>query len=251
MFSVVIYQMFRVVIILIVFLGQFSVVIAGPPFLTDDPEPVDFKHWEFYISTINVLEPDNFSGTLPHFETNYGIFPNTQVHLLLPLNYTFQTHQKLSFGYAYTEFGIKYRFIKETENFPQIGTFPIIEIPTIQNNQFSNNKFQLYIPVWIQKSWDKITTYGGCGYWFNPGTNNKNWIFAGWLLQYDFSKKITLGGELFYHSAASNDDSPLLGFNVGGFLNITNKSHFIISAGHNFFSSGNIFMFYAGFLWTI
>jgi hypothetical protein len=22
---------------------------AGPPFLTDDPEPVPFKHWEFYL----------------------------------------------------------------------------------------------------------------------------------------------------------------------------------------------------------
>ena len=22
---------------------------AGPPFLTDDPEPVDYQHWEFYV----------------------------------------------------------------------------------------------------------------------------------------------------------------------------------------------------------
>jgi hypothetical protein len=22
---------------------------AGPPFLTDDPEPVDFQHWEAYL----------------------------------------------------------------------------------------------------------------------------------------------------------------------------------------------------------
>jgi len=27
---------------------------AGPPSLTDDPEPVDFKHWEAYLfSTVN------------------------------------------------------------------------------------------------------------------------------------------------------------------------------------------------------
>ncbi|MGD1148642.1 MAG: hypothetical protein ABR961_11905, partial [Thermoanaerobaculaceae bacterium] len=24
-------------------------VLAGPPFLTDDPEPVDYRHWETYI----------------------------------------------------------------------------------------------------------------------------------------------------------------------------------------------------------
>ena len=63
---------------------------------------------------------------------------------------------------------------------PQIGTFPIIEIPTIRNSEFGNGKAQLYIPVWIQKSWDKLTTYGGAGYWINPGSNNKNWVYTGW-----------------------------------------------------------------------
>ena len=28
-----------------------SVVFAGPPFRTDDPEPVDYQHWEFYTAT--------------------------------------------------------------------------------------------------------------------------------------------------------------------------------------------------------
>jgi hypothetical protein len=26
---------------------------AGPPFFTDDPETVRYKHWEYYISSIN------------------------------------------------------------------------------------------------------------------------------------------------------------------------------------------------------
>ena len=29
---------------------------AGPPFLTDDPEPVEFKHWEAYLfSTVDAM----------------------------------------------------------------------------------------------------------------------------------------------------------------------------------------------------
>jgi hypothetical protein len=27
-------------------------LLAGPPFLTDDPEPVDYQHWEAYIFTL-------------------------------------------------------------------------------------------------------------------------------------------------------------------------------------------------------
>jgi len=243
--------MFKKVIILLFFIGLCNLVLGGPPFITDDPEPVEFMHWEFYISSINQLQPGNLSGTLPHFEINYGVVKNVQIHLLLPFNYSFTTHQKIQYGYAYTEIGVKYRFIKENNFFPQIGTFPIIEVPTIRNKTFSNNKPQIYFPIWIQKSWNKFTTYGGGGYWINPGKDNKNWIYTGWLLQYDFSKIITLGGELFYHSAASIEDANFIGFNLGGYLNFSDKFHIIYSAGHNFYSRGNIYMLYAGLLWTI
>jgi len=56
---------------------------AGPPFNTDDPAPVDYKHWEFYVASINTLQSHNRSGTSPHFEMDYGVVPNMQLHLLL------------------------------------------------------------------------------------------------------------------------------------------------------------------------
>ncbi len=243
--------MHRIYLILFFYLALFNMAIAGPPFITDDPEPVEYKHWEFYISSIHSIQSKTFSGTLPHFETNYGILPNVQVHLLLPFNYIFELHQNAKYGYANTELGIKFRFIQENNYVPQIGTFPIIEIPTIPNNSFSNNKIQLYVPLWIQKSWNKLTTYGGGGYWFNPGNNNKNWIYEGWEIQYDFNKKITLGGEIFYHSPSSIDENGILAFNFGGFMNFTEKFHFIYSVGHGLNSNSRIFMLYAGLLWTI
>ena len=127
-------------------------ITAGPPFNTDDPQPVDFKHWEYYIASINTFQSNTWTGTSPHFEVNYGLVPNVQVHLLLPMNYDFSTQKGFNFGYAYTEFGVKYRFVQETENIPQIGTFPLVEIPTVENSEFSNGKMQFFIPVWMQKS---------------------------------------------------------------------------------------------------
>ena len=91
--------------------------------------------------------------------------------------YNYSPQAGLSVGYAYTELGLKYRFVQETENFPQIGIFPIVEIPTIKNNEFGNGMTQVYIPVWAQKSWGNLTTYGGGGYWINPGANNRNCVF--------------------------------------------------------------------------
>ena len=49
---------------------------AGPPFKTDDPEPVEYKHWEVYLASQGSLDRDTRSLTAPHVEINYGVFPN-------------------------------------------------------------------------------------------------------------------------------------------------------------------------------
>jgi hypothetical protein len=128
--------------------------------------------------------------------------------------------------------------------------FPIVEIPTVKNSEFSNGKTKIYLPVWIQKSWGEFTTYGGVGYWINPGTGNKDWIFSGWEIQYNFSPLITIGGELFYHTATTKEDKASTGFNLGGSINPSEKIHIIFSAG-NTFSRDNSFTSYLGVLWTI
>lgn len=71
---------------------------AGPPFITDDPKPVDYKHWEYYISSINTFQPRVWTGTSPHFEVNYGLIHNVQVHLILPMNYDYTRNGGTNFG---------------------------------------------------------------------------------------------------------------------------------------------------------
>jgi hypothetical protein len=223
---------------------------AGPPFNTDDPEPVNYRHWEYYVSAVNNHHNEVWSGTSPHLEINYGVIHNVQIHLLLPMNYYSPRDQRATFGFADTEFGIKYRFVQETENSPQVGIFPILEIPTIHNSEFSDGKLKVFLPVWLQKSWGKLTSYGGAGYWINSGTNNKNWIFAGWQIQYDFSRTITLGGEIYYHSADADNSDSATGFNLGGSINPSEKFHIIFSAGKTL-AKDNTFTSYLGLLWTI
>jgi len=225
-------------------------ILAGPPFNTDDPEPVRYKHWEYYISSINTHQFGVWSGTSPHLEFNYGLVPNVQVHVLLPMNYNNSPGRGVDFGYADTEVGIKYRFIQETDYSPQIGVFPLAEIPTIKNNKFSNGKTKIYLPVWAQKSWGKLTTYGGAGYWINPGDDNKDWIFTGWEIQYNISPALTLGGEVYFHSADTKTSKSGAGFNLGGSINPSEKFHVIFSFGHSL-TNDRLFSSYLGLLWTI
>src|ERR1017187_2736428 len=102
---------------------------AGPPFVTDDPEPVDYQHWEFYIASAHTKLGGDWSGTAPHIELNYGVVPNVQLHLIAPLAYDVPPDGKSHYGYGDTELGVKFRFIQETNCLPQVGVFPLLEVP--------------------------------------------------------------------------------------------------------------------------
>lgn len=239
-----------ILIPLLVLTGELS--FAGPPFLTDDPDPVPFGHWEYYLSSENSFDIRNHSanGTLPHFEVNWGAITNVQLHLIVPSSYLFNAPNELSYGYTFTELGVKYRFIKETANVPEIGVFPIAEVPTIHDSRFGKEYLQVYLPLWIQKSWNKLTTYGGAGYWINPGSGNENWVFTGWEVQYDFTDFLTLGTEAYFHTTSSKGNNSVTGLTLGGFLNFSKYIHFIFSVGHTL-SGANQVTSYAGLYVTI
>ena len=209
-------------------------LIAGPPFLTDDPEPVELHHWEFYVASQSVFEPGSGAGSLPHFEVNYGAVPDVQLHILLPLGYTYANNSKLNYGISTTELGVKYRFLHETDGMPQIGTFPFVEVPTGNKDiGLSSGYYSYFLPLWMQKTIGKWTTYGGAGWWINPGAGNRNWLYAGWLAQYEFSDIFTAGGELYYHSPQTTTDAAATGFNLGGYVNIDEHKHVLYSVGRN------------------
>jgi hypothetical protein len=224
--------------------------VAGPPFKTDDPQPVDFRHWEFYAASMQAFARDGTNATCPHFEVNYGLAPNVQVHAVAPLEYVHSsggTH----YGYSDTEIGAKYRFVEETATTPQVGVFPMVEIPTgSESKGLGSGHTQVYLPLWLQKSWGRFTTYAGAGWWYNPGQGKKDWTFAGWEAQYDLSDLVTLGGELYYQTADNEEATSSAGFNVGGFINITEDHHILFSLGQTFSHSETV-TGYIGYQLTI
>src|ERR1700722_5057953 len=63
--------------------GRPDGALAGPPFQTDDPEPVDLGHYEFYVFAAHDGTPLESDSTGPAFEFNWGALPNTQLHAVL------------------------------------------------------------------------------------------------------------------------------------------------------------------------
>ncbi len=228
---------------------------AGPPYLTDDPEPVEYRHWEVYAFSMATRARDDLSGVLPGIEVNYGAAPNVQLHVILPTAFDQTTHQGTRFGYGDTELGIKYRFVKEDPDGlrPQVGIFPLVELPTGSANQgLGSGHTRVFLPVWVQKSFGNWTTYGGGGYWSNPGIGNRdNWFF-GWLLQRKITDRLTLGGELFHQTADTLNARSSTGFNVGGSYDFTEKYHLLFSSGRGLSNAetSNRWSYYVAFQWT-
>jgi hypothetical protein len=227
-----------------------TVAIAGPPFKTDDPQTVNFRHWEFYIASVQQFVKHESAATCPHFEVNYGVVPNVQLHLVAPLGYV-HTAEGTHYGYSDTELGVKYRFVEESETTPQIGIFPLVELPTgNEDKQLGSGNVEAYFPAWVQKSWGKFTTYAGGGFWYNPGVGQKNSAFVGWEAQYDFSEVLTLGGEAFYQTADGQDAESGGGVTLGGFINLDENNHILFSFGSSI-SGATTISGYVGYQLTI
>jgi len=206
---------------------------SGPPFVTDDPEPVSYRHWEYYTSVQLAHDQGGWSGALPAMELNYGVVPEVQLHIQVASAFSAPTGESTQFGFGDTELGIKYRFVKETQFLPQIATFPVLELPTGSHSLgFASREVDAFLPVWMQKSFGKWTTYGGGGYWINPGQGNRNWWMIGWLLQRKITENFAIGAEIFHETAQEQGGASDTIINVGGIWDLSDRYHLLFSAGH-------------------
>ena len=238
---------------------------AGPPYLTDDPEPVALHHWEVY--TFYTCDRARSTNTVsgPSLEVNNGVAPNVQLHLIVPEAY-FSSGGTSARGLGDIEAGVKYRFVSQTKSRPEIGTFPQLELPTgSQSKGLGNGRLWVKVPLWLQKDFGPWTTYGGGGYACNPAPGQRNYGYGGLLVQRTLSPRLTLGGEVFFQGAqvvsppsetaagpgsassgtASSSGISVAGaresalWNFGGSYNFTPDFSLLFTAGHSFQGDGN------------
>jgi hypothetical protein len=225
--------------------------LAGPPFVTDDPDPVDYQHWEFYIASMQSKFGGDWSGTAPHIEFNYGAVPDLQLHLIAPLAYDSPPEGAAHYGPGDVELGAKYRFLQETNGLPQVGIFPLFELPAgSARDNLGNGHAQAFLPLWLQKSWGSWTAYGGGGYGLNSFSGHGNWGYVGALLQKQVLTNVLIGVEV-YHQTAYQTDFPNVGtaFNLGTVIDFSEHRHLLFSAGRSL--DGPIgFQCYLAYQWT-
>ena len=225
-------------------------IIAGPPYLTDDPEPVEYHHQEAYIGAQITNTRDGSEGALPQAEFNYGAIPNVQLHVMVPIAFAHVAQGSSHAGLGDIELGAKYRFIQETDRYPMAAIFPAIIIATGNARQgLGNGATQLYLPLWVQKNWSEWQSNAGGGYWINRSPGSVNHWFCGWQLQKRISQRLSVGGEVFHSTEQASGEGASGGFNVGLSINLDEHNHVLLSVGRGLTNADatNRFSSYASF----
>ena len=231
-------------------LAGVSTASAGPPFLTDDPEPVDYQHFEFYTFSTRDKADGGTATAGPAFEYNLGALPNVQVHLVVPYAWSAPAGMPTMSGIGDTEVGVKFRFVQQTKGMPEVGVFPMAELATGNaNNGLGNGRTWYRIPLWIQKNMGPWTTYGGGGIALNNAPGMKNYGFAGGLIQRDLGERWTLGGEIFTSGAQTVGGAQSTFYNVGGYFKPSDRFNVLLSVGHTV-SGASHAIAYFGLYWT-
>ena len=186
-----------------------SVWAQGPPFQIDDPVPVDLHHYEFYIFGSMDGTPAEMDSTGPALEFNWGAIPRVQLHVILPWGVVAPSNNPIyapggtgprEFGLTDMELGAKIAIFKETKTLPQIGTFPMFEMPTGSYAKgLGVGKVWYKLPVWLQKNIGHWLLDDGGGYQVVPQINYRDFPYGGFLLKYTFGKRLEIGAEVFSH----------------------------------------------------
>jgi hypothetical protein len=211
-----------------------SVAWAGPPYQTDDPEPAETGRWELFLAAYAGAEAGGSLGGGPQLELNYGVAPDWQLSAAPQLSWSLPGGGGGTYGLGDTQLGVKYRFLHEGDRCPQAAFYPQVVLPSGDADRgLGAGRAQLFLPLWFQKSWGAWTNFGGGGYWFDRGAGQKDWVFIGDALQRDLGERFSVGGELFFHSAAQEDDADGLGANLAVLYHLGKDDHLVCSAGRD------------------
>ena len=205
---------------------SFKTAHAGPPYLTDDPEPTDTGHFENYLYVLGTQAEGAFDAPETGIEVNYGAFADTQLTWSVPLNPN-PGPGGMGIVWAPLGGGVKYRFMEEDENGwrPQAAIFPQISIPV--GVAAHSSPVSELLPVWLQKSFGGWTSFGGGGFTNNPGAGNRDFAIYGWALQHQLTNNLALGAEIFGQTRNSNDDAAATAIGLAALYDFSDRWHVV------------------------
>ena len=206
---------------------------AGPPFLTDDPEPTDAGHWEIYAPAVEASGRAGVDEGSFGAEFNYGAGPDVQLTVGLPASFARDDTGSHS-GRGDLELSVKYRFFRNEDAGASIAIFPGLTLPTASRG-LGAGRVTALIPVWLQKDAGPWSVFGGGGYAINPGPDARNYWTGGVALSRQVTERLLVGFEIDRQGADTTDGRASTSLGLGAIFKLKAPLRLLGSAGPTFF----------------
>jgi hypothetical protein len=206
---------------------------AGPPFVTDDPEPPPPGGWEINVPFVLERASGSTEIDAPLFDLNYGL-PDIQLKLEVPIKIAHEDSNGTVAGAGDLLIGVKWRFFNSEKSQVQLGVYPQMLLPTGNHARgLGEGRTAFVLPLVAQKSWDKWTLYGNVGFWWKTAAEARNYVYAGAVLERDINERLTLGAELFGNSPKERGGRSDVAFNLGGSWKLSTHVNLLFAAGRD------------------
>jgi hypothetical protein len=205
---------------------------AGPPYVTDDPEPTELGHWEIYAFGGGTGVEHGFEGGVG-LDLNYGLVADVQITATLPLDVAREggaAGRGTRAAPGDVEIGVKYRFLHSESAGIEVAAFPRLILPTA-GKDFGSGRVAVLLPVWAQKDFGPWSLFGGAGYTINPGIGNRDYWQSGMALTRTLSPHLSLGGEVAHQGADSAGGHSETSAGFGAILKLGGPFSLLVSGG--------------------
>ena len=233
----------------VVMLALAPPALAGPPYISDDPEPTDYKHFEIYAFGSGTKTIDGTSSQAG-VDFNYGAAPNLQLTVVLPAGFSEPVANSAQLGLSNIQLAAKYRFLHQNSFGLDVSFFPRLFLPSGSSGTGDTNPSVL-LPLWLEKDWKDWSVFGGGGCVIS-GDSTKNHCLAGGVLTRQVLPKLQLGVEVSYQTAEANGTPASTAVGIGAKYDLADHYHLLayLNRGVRNPDETNQFSFYAAVLFT-
>jgi len=212
-----------------VFVAAAQSASAGPPYVTDDPQPTDIGHFEIYAFTDGISTRDGAVGE-GGIDFNYGAASDLQLTAVIPLGFDGATKGSSAASIGNVELAAKYKFLHQDDFGLDIAFFPRVFLPA-GNILVGQRHTAVFLPVWLGRSWSNWTTFGGGGCAFNRAAGQQNFCQVGWALTRQITLNFQLGGEVYYQTSPGISGRASTGLGAGAIYDLNDHYHLMASVG--------------------
>jgi hypothetical protein len=227
-----------------------AIALAGPPYVTDDPEPTDYGHFEIYAFTGGTNTRDGTGGEAG-IDFNYGGAPDLQLTMVLPAEYDSPAQGPAVAGLGNVELAAKYRFLHQEDFGWDVAIFPRIFLPSA-SPLVGDRHGSLLLPIWVGRDFGKWSTFGGGGCALNNGGGSQDYCLMGWALTRAFTPALHVGAEIYHQTADTRGGRATTGINVGATYDLSENFHLMATFGPGIQNAAetNRYSWYTAILFT-